>query len=140
MSEAGVSDTCNNHKENLKAVFQCHFYLFVSHIIDTVVNDMHDMASPGFRTYNALISGSARWPIIYHSSNAAAAVYNCQWSDTLPCTMARASMPPVLVPAIQSKQLRIGCPAAFSIAFSSWMSTSPLMPPPSRHRIWNKCI
>ena len=48
--------------------------------------------------------------------------------------MASASMPPVLVPPIQSKQFLIGCPVACSIASSSWMRIMPRMPPPSRHR------
>lgn len=51
-----------------------------------------------------------------------------------PCTIAKAKIPPVLVPAIQSKISRMGRPAAFSIARRSWMSTRPRMPPPSRHR------
>lgn len=46
---------------------------------------------------------------------------------------ARARMPPVLVPATQSKSSRTGRPASFSNAISSWIRTKPLIPPPSRH-------
>ncbi len=55
----------------------------------------------------------------------------------LPCTMARASIPPVLVPATQSKQFLMGCPTAFSRANSIWISTKPRMPPPSKHNTYN---
>lgn len=50
-----------------------------------------------------------------------------------PWIIARARMPPVLVPATQSKSSLVGLPASFSRAISIWISTRPLIPPPSRH-------
>lgn len=54
-------------------------------------------------------------------------------SKSIPWTMARARIPPVLVPATQSKSSLVGLPASFSRAISIWIRTSPLIPPPSRH-------
>lgn len=51
-----------------------------------------------------------------------------------PWIIARARMPPVLVPATQSKSSLMGRPASFSRAMSIWISTRPFIPPPSRHR------
>lgn len=51
-----------------------------------------------------------------------------------PWIIARARMPPVLVPATQSKSSLVGRPASFSKAINIWINTRPLMPPPSRHR------
>lgn len=42
-------------------------------------------------------------------------------------------MPPVLVPATQSKSSLVGRPASFSRAINIWINTRPLIPPPSRH-------
>ena len=48
-----------------------------------------------------------------------------------PWATASASIPPVLVPPIQSNNFTIGCFVNSSKANSSWMRISPLMPPPS---------
>lgn len=52
----------------------------------------------------------------------------------IPWIIARARIPPVLVPAIQSKSSLIGWPASLSRAINIWINTRPLIPPPSRHR------
>lgn len=54
--------------------------------------------------------------------------------NVFPQDKAKAKIPPVLVPATQSKQWMIGLPTASSRAISIWMRTRPRMPPPSRHR------
>lgn len=51
-----------------------------------------------------------------------------------PWIIARAKMPPVLVPATQSKSSLVGRPASLSRAINIWINTRPLIPPPSRHR------
>ncbi len=51
-----------------------------------------------------------------------------------PWIIARARMPPVLVPATQSKSSLVGRPASLSRAINIWINTKPLIPPPSRHR------
>lgn len=54
-----------------------------------------------------------------------------------PCRMARARMPPVLVPATQSNRSLVATPEAFSMAMRSWMMMRPFTPPPSRHSRWS---
>ena len=54
--------------------------------------------------------------------------------ENRPWTIARAKIPPVLVPPIQSKLFLIGWPVTRSMAKSSWIRTKPRIPPPSRHK------
>ncbi len=49
----------------------------------------------------------------------------------LPCRRAKARMPPVLVPAIQSKSFTIGCLVTRSRFSSTCMRMRPRIPPPS---------